>query len=159
MGEKQSRRPGVGVGTISLLVIFTLLCLATLGLLGVSTAASNQRVSRRSTEKIVWLADAEGQAASKLAEIDAALLALGQPGDEEYFAAAAEASRKLGCQADPETRIISFAVPVDKNSELVTEIVLLPPDDGLRYKMISQSTKVTAEWEPEEGGTLWHGES
>lgn len=67
------RRPGMGVGTISLLVIFTVLCFSTLALLSLSSAANYRRISRPSQIAAQNLAAAEGVAAEKIADLDAVL--------------------------------------------------------------------------------------
>ena len=42
-----ARRSGVGTGTTSLLMIFTVLCFATLAMLSLSTAANGRRIAAR----------------------------------------------------------------------------------------------------------------
>ncbi|MDL2324150.1 hypothetical protein LJC61_03230 [Ruminococcaceae bacterium OttesenSCG-928-A16] len=158
MQETQRRRTGVGTGTVSLLVIFTVLCLATLALLSTSTAASNRRISQRSVQNTIQLANVQGQAAQKLAQLDTALLALPKTEDDaQYYTQALQAAKNLGCEGDAAQNTVWFTLPITETTTLITKVQLLPPGSDTRYQMVEQSSQITGEWSPEQGGILWPG--
>ena len=144
-------RSGVGTGTTSLLMIFTVLCFATLALLSLSTAASNQRIQEKGLAGTAALAVAEGEAAEKLAELDAALLSV--TGESE----AENAALQLGWQREAAGRF-SYTIAFDGAHELVTVVELGPEGEGGRYRMVGQSSSYTGAWTPEAPGDIWSGE-
>ncbi len=160
-GGRFKQRAGIGTGTTSLLVIFTILCLATLAILSLSTAASSQRIHRRSAEATMSLAVAEGAADVKLAEIDGMLadLQAGTGAGEEnaYYVAALRGASAMGCQIDSGKNQITYSVPIDENNELVTKILVLNPTGGERYTVLEQVAVRTGPWEPVDEGELWTG--
>ncbi|MDL2254507.1 hypothetical protein LJC49_10670 [Ruminococcaceae bacterium OttesenSCG-928-I18] len=140
---RQRTRSGVGTGTTSLLMIFTVLCFATLALLSLSTATANQRIQQRSLDGTAALATAEGEAAVKLAELDTAL----QRGAAENTAAG------LGWQATESEGVYQYTVPIDENHELVTTVEI----QGDRSSLLSQKSVYIGSWEPETEGQIWSG--
>lgn len=156
-----SRRSGVGTGTTSLLVIFTILCMATLALLSLSTAVSSRRINVRSFEGVKNLVTAEGAAAQQLAQIDLALLTLQQDfsgrNEKIYFEQAAAELEKAGCTVDKETGQAWFACEIDENHKLITKLEIMGPKAETRYQLLEQMSHMTSEWEPEAGGQYWAG--
>ena len=114
-------RLGMGVGTTSILMIFTVLAFATLSLLSLSTSASNMRIQQRGTDRTVALAAAEGTAAAKLAELDAALAGL-SAGGAGYEDAALSAAKDIGFTVDGETKTATYTVAIDEDNDLVTVV-------------------------------------
>lgn len=153
----RSGRSGVGTGTISLLMIFTVLCFATLALLSLSTAASDRRIQQRGFERTQNLAAAEGRAAEKLAELDGALLALPDDaaGADGYLAAALTAARGFGWEVDAAAASCQWTEPIDSENDLVTTIRLGDGDEDARYTLTGQATVYVGSWEAEESGGVW----
>lgn len=173
--HKMPRRAGFGTGTVSLLVIFTLLCLATLAMLSYSTVASNKTINERGFRHTEALAAAQGEAARTLAAIDGELLRLldewqqeqviqaassspaSPPVAGEYSRRVAQALEEMGCTALEEQDTYSFIVPIDENSRLVTTFRALAPGGESRYEVLAQSSVVTEDWAPEPGPGIWEG--
>ncbi len=157
----RSRRSGVGTGTTSLLVIFTVLCMATLALLSLSTAVSSRRINVRSFQGVQNLTSAEGAASKRLAEIDLLLFEMQQNytgrNDKKYFEQAAAELESMGCTVDKETWQASFAYDMDENHKLITKFEILGPKAPQRYQLLEQMSYMTSEWEPEAGGQYWAG--
>lgn len=159
------RRNGVGTGTTSLLMIFTVLCFATLAMLSLSTAAASRRIQQRGIENSVNLAAAQGQAAQAVAALDEALLALRQeytdpPGaitdrDVSYDDAALNAATALGWAALEEAGALELVLPVDEGTELVTTLRLNAQDEEARYTLTGQASRLIDGWQPEDDGGLW----
>lgn len=163
-------RSGIGTGTISLLVIFTVLCFSTLALLSLTSAHSNQRIQQRSLLSAQNMAQAEGVAAKQLAYIDNILADLQadyatQPLPENgnlnpsqnYYEAVYERANGMGYGVNEAERTITFSVPIDKNTALITTLLILPPDAELRYEMQAQYASMIGDWEPADSGQLWPG--
>lgn len=160
----QARRAPIGTGTISLLVIFTILCLTTLALLSLSTAVRNQRISQRSFQLTRGRTAAEGAAAAHIAQIDAVLAELERqypagdtPTQQAYYNEAARALEDLDCQVDTERGIVSFTLPINEKNNLITELQLQLPGSGPRYVIIAQTMQPSENWAPEGGGEVWQG--
>lgn len=171
---QRGSRASVGTGTISLLMIFTVLCFATLALLSLSTAASNRRIQERSLENAMYMAQAEGVAAQTIAQIDAAIDAVEVETDEEeeslmgimpdpeeaeaaYYQAAQQAVRALGVEIDSVQHTITFVTEIDEFHELVTVLTIQPPDSSTNIVLTSQTSHYTGTWVPEGQGDLWTG--
>ncbi|NLW79616.1 MAG: hypothetical protein GXY32_09435 [Ruminococcaceae bacterium] len=77
---RTGRRSGVGTGTTSLLMIFTVLCFATLAMLSLSTASSSQRIQAEGLLNAKAVAAAKGEAAVQVAKLDTDLALL-----QEYY--------------------------------------------------------------------------
>jgi hypothetical protein len=152
------RRSGVGTGTISLLMIFTVLCFATLAMLSLSTAAASQRIQQRGVQGSLSSAEARGAAAEKVAALDAALLEpwrLGGGAAEAYLEAATEIALGQGWDENEENGTLLLILPAGDTSELVTELRLLAPGDVGRYEVVRQNTRILGGWQPGEDGSLW----
>lgn len=166
--QHKLQRTGIGTGSVSLLIIFTILSLTTLALLSLSTAVSAGRVSQRSISSVTNMAMAEGKIATELAGIDGILADTrenyhigGDEADEHadtaYFTMAISALRAAGYTVDAETRTLTFSHSIDENSIFVCEILLLSPGEGQRYRVTSLLSQLVADWQPEPGGQLWSG--
>lgn len=162
------RRTGIGTGTISLLVIFTVLCFSSLALLSLTAAASNGRIHQRSLIATQNMAQAEGQAAQQLARIDDMLYGLQieyvaseasgeSTADAAYYTAALLNAQEMGCTVDMQNHTVSFTVPIDKNNMLFTTLHLLPPSSQYRYELTEQYSSMGGNWEPDEEIQLWEG--
>lgn len=160
-GSGRFRRSGVGAGTTSLLVIFTVLCMATLALLSVSTAVTNRKINQNSYARVRNILQAEGKVSEKLSELDALLLATQQEftgkSEKAYFNAAFSALESNGCTVQPESKQVEFVFAVDEGHVMVTRLEVLPQNSSMRYRILEQSTQITIEWEPEAGQTYWPG--
>lgn len=154
--KKMPRRSGVGTGTTSLLVIFTLLFMSTLGLLSLSTALSNQRIMRRGFTSMHNLTTAKGEAAQMLADLDDALLTAAQAGEKGYAQRASAAVAGLGWEVNQDEQTAQIYVTIDENNALVTSVKLLPFGSSLRYALQGQTMLMVGEWVPD-GATVWPG--
>ncbi len=156
------RRSGVGTGTTSLLMIFTVLCFATLAMLSLSTAAANARIQGRGLESQRLLAAAKGAAAADVAGLDEVLYQLqrempangGQAAEDAYYEQALAAAAARGWQTDAGPGAISMRSAISEDSVLVTTLQLLPPG-GARYQVLAQVSQLVSGWAPEQNGQLW----
>lgn len=139
------RRSAIGTGTTSLLVIFTLLCFATLAMLSFTTAVSNQRMQKGSGENVTNRLAAEGIAAAALARLDDELLGAGD---------ADAILDELGFTAGEEKDTYRLVTPIDDTNQLITEVEL----SGVgSYRLVAQRVEWTGEWTPEQTVGVWPG--
>lgn len=152
----RSVRSGIGIGTISLLVIFTVLCFSTLALLSVSTAVSDQKIQQRSFDHTADLTQAQGRSAENIAVLDAQLYRMSQeePGAEGYMESAKTQAKLLGWTVSEEGSQVTWTEPIDRNNNLVTILTLNPSGAGERYILNSQQQEYIGIWEPETGGQV-----
>ena len=149
-----SARMGMGVGTTSILMIFTVLAFATLALLSLSTAASNMRIQQRGIDRTTALAAAEGEAAAKLAELDAVLSSIGA--GASYQRDALVAAEGIGFTVDNDAKTAAYTAAVDENNDLVTVVAFDAPGTP-GYRLVSQISSYTGDWAPEAGAGFWPG--
>ncbi len=155
-----SRRSGVGTGTTSLLMIFTVLCFATLAMLSLATAASSQRTQQRGFEKAAATAAARGEVAGQVALLDEQLLALQLEHQDDaaaYMDSAAQLAQQLGWAAGEQQGSIVWIQGVDEETELYTELILLEQDAAERYTVELQVAQVIGGWSAEDDGQIWQG--
>ena len=152
-----TRRSGVGTGTTSLLMIFTVLCFATLAMLGLSTATSSERIQSRGIEGARGVAVAKGQAAEAVAALDEKLTELRAKNrsEDDYFEEAFNAAEALGWTVDREAQTIALATPIDTENDLLTQLRLLGKEEDARYELVQQISRPAAGWKPEAGGQVW----
>ncbi|MDL2219036.1 hypothetical protein LJC04_01680 [Ruminococcaceae bacterium OttesenSCG-928-O06] len=153
------RRSGVGTGTTSLLMIFTVLCFATLAMLSLSTAAASMRTQGRGIATAQSAAAARGIAAAQVAALDAELAELREDADdaEAYAANAGLLAAAHGWQpAEDDALTFSLITPVSETTELLTVLRLQPLHEDGRYTVVQQITRLVDGWTPD-GGQLWEG--
>lgn len=146
---EHSGRSSMGTGTTSLLMIFTVLCFATLALLSLSTAVSHRSIQQRSMEETAAQAAAEGEAALRLAELDTALEAAGSDSWEST-------ARDLGWFPGEEEGHMVYVLPVSRDHELATTVELTQ-NGAAHYRLVAQVSRYTGHWEPVPEDQLWQG--
>lgn len=161
-GKMQSvrRRSGVGTGTTSLLMIFTVLCFVTLSMLSLTTALRNYSMQNRGMQTAGSVAVARGQAARRMARLDEELYALREEATDEdaYYAAALATAEGVGFVAGSEENHVVLLTQVDDKNELLTELLLEAPSQPYRYSLVRQETRLIGGWQPEMEGELWKSE-
>jgi len=144
MSGKQEYR--MGTGASSILMIFVILSLTTLGVLAFASGRADLALTdRRSTQVQAYYA-AAAEAQRIIAGIDEALLEA--QADPEAYA------DKVKAIADGAIEVwgdeISFIVPVSPTQQIEVELKALGPDSGARYALRRHRLVNIAEWIPEE---------
>lgn len=160
--NRSSTEYRVGVGASSILMIFIVLGLTTLGVLSFASARADLTLTLKRQSQVVAYYAAESRAITLLSEIDEALLAAGDAQSQEEWASAVAALSAL----DPETITVSqeqqitLRLPVGTGQELEFILEALPPqeiadaentaaDSDARYRIVSQCLLNTADWTPD----------
>ncbi len=127
----------LNIGTSSLLFIFVILCLVSFSILSLSSAISDQKLSKRVVENTNAYYNACEKAEELICSFDDTLKALYETDISRsgYF-------DKVG-------KVKAFAVPIDDLKTLEVEIKILYPDGPGKpfYKITSWKTDITGELE------------
>ena len=137
----------MGVGAASILMIFMVLSLTTLGVLAYASAHADLALTQRRQAQVeaYYAAVAEGQ--RKIARIDGALLAARE--DLERYEVQV---RALGDDSIRVSRdmTLSFTIPVGESQQLEIALRAMDPDNVERYVVTRHCLVNVAEWRPEE---------
>ncbi len=110
---------GVGIGGPSIIMIFVILCLATLGALSLTTANADWKLTEKAADAVTAYYSADSKAEEALASMDADLKAGNPP------------------EAD------SFTFPVSKTQDLIMKI----QSDGTNYTVVSRKLVPKSQWD------------
>ena len=147
------RGSGMGVGYISVMVIFVTVCLTLFAAFSLRAASSNDAFNKRSGDFLKNYYAADSKAKQILAELDAsAKAASGLFFEDEFMLTEHEGvvikSVKGGCSAD-------YSVEIDDRRELKCNILFKP--DG-SYEITLWQSRASFEGFGESQGGLWNGE-
>lgn len=132
----------VGVGASSILMIFIVLSLTTLGVLCYASARADLILTQKRQAQVEAYYQADAMAQALLAEIDQALLAAGEGGQE----AALEGLADIDPAIEASDGLITIRLPVGDSQTL--HVVLRPQaaGSGARYTLVSHCLYNTADW-------------
>lgn len=139
----------VGIGASSILMIFVVLCLTTLGVLSFASARANLNLTTRRQAQIEAYYGAAAEAQALLAAIDGRLAAMAQAGEEITPAAL----RRL-TGLDDAIRVspdgtVSFSLAVGDAQSLEVALTAQPSADSPRYTLLRHQLTYTGEWVPD----------
>lgn len=136
--EKQGFTAGIGIPTI--LMIFVVLCLTTFGVLALTSANSDSKLTGRAQSAMQAYYEADAAAQHKLAQIDAAL----------------HSNSSLPAGVMKAGELLSFQIPLSDGRTL--SVVLRLTDGQTRY--VLDEYRVLPEEDEAEDGTInvWPGE-
>lgn len=148
------RGSGMGVGYISVMVIFVTVCLTLFATFSLRAASSNDAFNKRSGEFLKSYYSADSKAKQILAELDASakVAASGFFFEDEFELTEHEGvvikRVKGGCSAD-------YSVAIDERRELKCGILFKP--DG-SYEITRWQSRANSAGFNESPGNLWNGE-
>lgn len=157
MSDPKKRRSGIGVGTISILTIFTILCLSVLALLSVTTVFSETKISEKTLQNILNISNAKTNLSLQLAELDSTLISIDSSNSDSYFESAIQQATSLGFSPTEADAVFTISHPVSPSSILSTKIELLPPDQEYRYIVLESVLDSSIDWQLEDEQSLWTG--
>ena len=131
--REAGRGPGVNIGTASLVMVFSVLCLTVFAVLALLTARSELKLSRSLADSIDRYYEADGRAVEIVN-----LLAEGAQLPE------------VTVTGDGDESVYSFTVGIDAHRQLN---VLLDAE----YRIISWQADSVSDWTPDAGMDLWIG--
>ena len=155
MAEKSSRNK-VSIGASSLILIFIVLCMATFGLLSLSSAQGDLKLARRNADAVKGYYEADNEGQQWLKDVDGVLMeemGKGQNSDQCTL----EIKDRLGDLYDRETGLISTDIPMDRGRSLRIELVLMCGEK--RYEVKSWYVYNSEEYEIDTSMPVWGGEA
>lgn len=129
----------VGVGTSSILMIFAILCLTTLGVLAFASGRADLALTERRTRHVETYYQASTEAQEVLQAIDALLLSY------EGRAALGDVAYVTAYDADE----LTIRVPVGDSQTLCMQLALHAPNAAARYTITRYEVVFTGEWSNE----------
>lgn len=153
MTEKSGKKPaGIGVGYLSVMMIFVTLCLTMLAVLSCSTAENQRSYSRKSAEytKAYYAADLEAK--RTLASVDGVLSGYGDYTDFMLLAEL-DGMENIGYESVPGGIVISWKTPVNGTQSILCEVKYTP-----KGRKITAWHTVSSNEPKEKPLNVWSGE-
>lgn len=163
----KKRFPMTNIGSVSLLMIFIVLCMVTLSALSLSSAAADKNSAERLAEHNTEYYEASAQAEAKLEELQNVLSGIReQSADDTAYAEQIRAACEDGTLshgislAESDGRLIlQFEEPMNEQQSLSVKLELTDPfadseTDSCFWKVISWQEISTADWNADNSLTL-----
>lgn len=161
--EKRRKSSGgiVGVGYISIMLIFTVICLTIFAVLSFQAAYSNNRLSDRGEDFTQQYYAADMQAKKILSELDVKSAEL--TGSFDFSGEFAAAAREIsGCTAEVAARdggecvLVDYSVELNDRQRLSVSVLFRSAYNEYRYEILSWKT-TTEETAGESHPNIWDG--
>ena len=154
--DGKSSRNKVSIGASSLILIFIVLCMATFGLLSLSSAQGDLKLARRNADAVKGYYEADNKGQQWLKGVDEVLKEeMGRGQDSTQCSL--EIKDRLGDLYDRETGLISTDIPMDRGRSLRIELVLMCGEK--RYEVKSWYVYNSEEYEIDTSMPVWGGEA
>ena len=152
--DGKSSRNKVSIGASSLILIFIVLCMATFGLLSLSSAQGDLKLARRNADAVKGYYEADNKGQQWLKGVDEVLMEeMGKGQDSTQCSL--EIKDRLGDLYDRETGLISTDIPMDRGQSLHIELVLMFGEK--RYEVKSWYVYNSEEYEIDTSMPVWGG--
>lgn len=146
----------MNIGSSSLILIFIVLCLATFGLLSLSSAKSDWNLAEKNANSVKNYYDADKKGEEFVKMVDEVLVQLQSKGLEED-AYLAEAKRELSEYYREDTGFLTVEVPMDFDQALHIELSVTSDRDS-RYLIESWKVINTVDYEIDDSMPVWGGQ-
>lgn len=147
--QNERKSSGINIGSASIIMVFSVLCLTVFAVLSLITANSEYKLAVKSTDVIKNYYAADNAATEKLAVLKDTF-------DDGDFAAVQTKATELGiiCESAGEDVTLSFEEKVTDTQALSVKATYTSGDFRIdEWKLIS-----TDEWNADAGFELWDGE-
>lgn len=153
--DGKSSRNKVSIGASSLILIFIVLCMATFGLLSLSSAQGDLKLARRNADAVKGYYEADNKGQQWLKGVDEVLMEeMGKGQDSTQCSL--EIKDRLGDLYDRETGLISTDIPMDRGQSLHIKLVLMCGEK--RYEVKSWYVYNSEEYEIDTSMPVWGGQ-
>ena len=152
--DGKSSRNKVSIGASSLILIFIVLCMATFGLLSLSSAQGDLKLARRNADAVKGYYEADNKGQQWLKGVDEVLMEeMGKGQDSTQCSL--DIKDRLGELYDRETGLISTDIPMDRGQSLRIELVLMCGEK--HYDIKSWYVYASDEYEIDNSMPVWGG--
>lgn len=143
----------VGIGASSILMIFVVLSLTTLGVLSFASARANLHLTDRRQIQVESYYTAVAEAQALIARIDAALAQAAEDPDayDAQVLALDDMDTRILVEED---RMVSFSLPVGDSQALNVRLAVAEAGDTPRYTMRTHELVNVTDWQPDYSMTL-----
>ncbi|MEM1483346.1 hypothetical protein V6615_00550 [Oscillospiraceae bacterium PP1C4] len=163
-----NRNTGINVGGSSILMIFVLLCLTTFSTLSLASANADYKLTAKTVESVSRYYEADAQAETILAAIDASLkksvVASDGTGQDmstywERIAAELVGLEGVTVTAVSDKTVVGYQVMIDDKRALRVALEVAYPFQNAekRYTLTSWQVVQTGTWEADDTLNLWDG--
>lgn len=152
----ESSRNKVNIGASSLILIFIVLCMATFGLLSLSSAQGDLKLAQRNADAVRGYYEADSQGQQWLRTVDQVLMEEMQ-GGKDSTQCSLDVKDRLGDMYDRETGLITTDIPMDRGQALHIDLVLMCGEK--RYDIKSWYVYNSDEYEIDNSMPVWDGTS
>ena len=149
--ERAGSGARINTGSVSLIVIFAVLCLTVFSVLSLSTAISEKKLAERSAEAVRAYYAADLVCSEKT---DAVLEALKSGADAAEIASRAAEFGMEVLSSNPAVTVLGCSEPVSESQALRVELTI--SGDGMRIG--SWCVCDTGDWTPDTSLEVWDGE-
>lgn len=150
----ENSRNKVSIGASSLILIFIVLCMATFGLLSLSSAQGDFKLASRNGEAVKGYYEADNKGQRWLKDIDRVLMEeMGRGQDSGQCSL--KIKERLGGLYDQETGLITTDIAMDRGQSLHIELVLMCGEK--RYEVKSWYVYNSDEYEIDNAIPVWDG--
>ncbi len=147
--QNERKSSGINIGSASIIMVFSVLCLTVFAVLSLVTANSEYELAVRSADVVKNYYSADASATEKIAAIKGIA-------DDSDFAAVQTKSTELGviCESEGYGITLSFEEPVTDTQALSVRVSYSGGEILVKeWKLVS-----TDEWTPNENMEFWDGE-
>lgn len=157
LAKKLKSGSTIGVGYVSIMLIFTVICLTIFAVLSFQAAYSDSRLSARSEGFTQKYYTADAWAKEILAELDSiSYNTAGEPLYEELFAEAAAAVDGVTIHKTAEGIQADYSVEMTGNQSLSVSVLFYSRPDGERYEILRWQA-LTQDADGDSHQNVWDG--
>ena len=163
----RKRFPMTNIGSVSLLMIFIVLCMVTLSALSLSSAAADQNSAKRLAAHNTAYYEASAQAEAKLAELQSVLSGIReQSADDAEYEEQVRSACENGILSDGVSLtesdgrlVLQFEEPMNEQQSLSVKLELMDPSadseaDPCFWKVLAWQEISTTDWNADNSLTL-----
>jgi len=152
----------VQIGTISLVLIFTILCLVVFSTLSIASAKVDQKLAEKNQQHVMDYYAGDGKAEENLKEINKKLTDFGKNQDgEENFQALLK--QEFGDSYQQGTRLLTYIIDLNQEQFLMVELEILNQtqnqENNKKYMIKKWIVKNKVDYEIYDDLPVWDGSS
>ncbi|MGN0651314.1 MAG: hypothetical protein ACI4KM_12840 [Oscillospiraceae bacterium] len=156
--KKNARTLGLGIGYVSIMLIFAVIGLTMLAVLSFQAAGSDIVLTQKSAEYTAEYYDADSRAKNTLAALDEAALEADSVFFEESFSElAAKVRSDMKISQTPEGVRVEYSEEISGGSRLYAAVLFLSKPDSERYRIERWQSGTQTDGEDDGHLNVWDG--
>lgn len=155
--ERNSRPAGLGIGYVSIMIIFAVIGLTLLAVLSFQAAGAGSGLSEKSAEFTAEYYAADSEAKRVLSELDAAAAEAGLFFEEGFSEAAKEVCPEVKTAAVPEGVRADYSVVINERQTLFVSVTFFSDPQSERFRVDRWQSRADSGEEDEGHLNVWDG--